>query len=77
VSVVSLLLGGLGSFVAVFMSFGFVASLAVIEVRKKREYLFYYNNGISKIQLLVFSFLLNAAAAISGAVFLVLLKQVF
>lgn len=46
-------------FVFVFVFFSFFISLVIFEVNNKREYVFYYNNGIAKYQLWVFSFVYN------------------
>lgn len=65
VCVLPLLFNGLVAFNYAFLSYGFLLSLAVKEVNSKNEYLFYYNNQISKTQLWVsswaFSFLLLIA----------------
>lgn len=62
VCVLPLLFNGLVAFNYGFLSYGFLLSLAVKEVNSKNEYLFYYNNQISKTQLWIsswaFSFLL-------------------
>jgi hypothetical protein len=42
---------GLLSFNYTFLTIGFAASLAVKEFNYKNEYLFYYNNAISKTEL--------------------------
>lgn len=46
-------------FVFVFVFFSFFISLVIFEVNNKREYVFYYNNGITKYQLWGFSFVYN------------------
>ncbi|MBB1194707.1 hypothetical protein DNC80_13635 [Flavobacterium sp. SOK18b] len=51
--------GGFETFKYVLLFFGFFISLLIKEVNAKNEYLFYYNNGISKIQLIVYGFLIN------------------
>jgi hypothetical protein len=51
--------GGFETFKYVLIIFGFFISLLIKEVNAKNEYLFYYNNGISKIQLFVYGFLMN------------------
>jgi hypothetical protein len=49
------LFGGLIAFNYSVLSFGFVLSLFFKEVNAKNEYVFYFNNQISKIQLWVYS----------------------
>jgi hypothetical protein len=51
VCVVPMLFLGLFAFKYTFLTVGFAASLAVKEFNSKNEYLFYYNNAISKRQL--------------------------
>lgn len=60
ISVGAILLGGIDLFVIVFLSFGFILSIVIKEVNYKNYYLFYYNNGFSKVQLWVFCYLFNA-----------------
>ena len=60
ISVLPLLTGGLVAFGFVFCTFGFSTSIAVKEL-KQNQYLFYYNNGLTKLQLIAFSSLLNMA----------------
>lgn len=59
ISLVCFLFGGFLEFILTFMSFGFAVSIAMQEVRKKEEYWFYFNNGLSKVQLWIFSLFLN------------------
>ena len=51
--------GGFETFKYVLIIFGFFISILIKEVNAKNEYLFYYNNGISKMHLFVYGFLLN------------------
>ncbi|KGO90349.1 hypothetical protein [Flavobacterium suncheonense] len=65
VSLLCFLFGGFSEFVLMFISFGFVVSLSVKEVRKTNDYLFYYNNGWSKLQLWGYAGLINLTAGLS------------
>ncbi|PZX95130.1 hypothetical protein DOS84_00735 [Flavobacterium aquariorum] len=49
------LFGGLIAFNYSVLTFGFALSLFFKEVNAKNEYVFYFNNTISKIQLWVYS----------------------
>ena len=49
------LFGGSIAFNYSVISFGFVLSLLFKEVNAKKEYVFYFNNQISRIQLWLFS----------------------
>jgi hypothetical protein len=49
------LFGGMIAFNYSILTFGFVLSLFFKEVNAKNEYVFYFNNKISKIQLWVYS----------------------
>ena len=55
-SVCSIFFGG---FAITFATIGFIASLSVKEVNNKNEYLFYNNNGITKVELWIYSFAIN------------------
>jgi hypothetical protein len=59
ISALAWVFGGFETFKYVVIIFGFFISLLIKEVNAKNEYLFYYNNGISKIHLFVYGFLLN------------------
>jgi hypothetical protein len=59
ISALAWVFGGFETFKYVLIIFGFFISLLIKEVNAKNEYLFYYNNGISKIQLFVYGFLMN------------------
>ena len=60
-SLASALFSGFYGFAFCFISFGFISSILMKEVNKKNDYLFYYNNGVTKSQLWVCSFILNIA----------------
>lgn len=76
VCVVPILFLGLFAFKYTFLTVGFAASIAVKEFNSKNEYLFYYNNAISKtelwlyawcctfVSLIVLSFALNLIATL-------------
>ncbi|WP_016989674.1 hypothetical protein [Flavobacterium sp. ACAM 123] len=51
VCVVPILFLGLFAFKYTFLTVGFAVSLAVKELNSENEYLFYYNNAISKKEL--------------------------
>jgi hypothetical protein len=59
ISVLAWIFGGFETFKYVLIIFGFFISILIKEVNAKNEYLFYYNNGISKMQLFVYGFLMN------------------
>jgi hypothetical protein len=73
VCLVSLLFGGVDSFFFIFASFGFMISIFYKEIYRRNDYLFYANNGISKIKLIVFSYLFTVCLSVLG-VFLFILK---
>ena len=58
--------GGLIAFNYSIVSFGFVLSLVFKEVRNKSEYLFYFNNGISKKQLWMYTWVFSVITLIVG-----------
>ncbi|HCQ11749.1 MAG TPA: hypothetical protein DIU01_00445 [Flavobacterium sp.] len=55
-----LLFFGADAFISVFLTIGFLASFLSKEVSHNSNYIFFYNNGISKIQLWVWTYLMNA-----------------
>ncbi len=59
ISLLPLLYGGIDAFSAVFTTFGFVSSIVVKEINHKDTYLFYYNNGLSKLRLWICAALIN------------------
>lgn len=77
VSTVSILLVGIDSFLMIFLSFGFVISLAVKEVNHKNDYLFYANNGISKIQLWMYCCCFNILFSIFAILIFQLISYLF
>lgn len=77
ISSVSLLLMGAGEFIITFLSFGFVFSLAMKQFYKKSEYVFYFNNGLSRIQLWVCSYFIAIIFSFSVGSMITLLKLLF
>ncbi|MDI5896563.1 hypothetical protein [Flavobacterium yafengii] len=59
ISTLAWVFGGFETFKCVLIIFGFCISILIKEVNAKNDYLFYYNNGISKMQLFVYGFLMN------------------
>jgi len=51
--------GGFETFKLVFVVFGYFISVLIKEVNAENEYLFYCNNGISKLQLIIYGYLMN------------------
>jgi hypothetical protein len=77
ISALAWVFGGFETFKYVLIIFGFFISLLIKEVNAKNEYLFYYNNGISKMQLFVYGFLMNFVFSIVLILFInVVLKLV-
>jgi hypothetical protein len=66
VCLVSLLFGGVDSFFFIFASFGFGMSILYKEVYRKNDYLFYANNGVSKIKLITLSYFYTLGLSILG-----------
>ena len=63
ISVLCLIFVDLKTSVICFLSFGFFIALYFREVYPKRkiEYIFYFNNGLTKTELILYCFLLNVA----------------
>jgi hypothetical protein len=77
VSILPLLFGGLLVFNYSVVSFGFAISLAVKEINSKNEYLFYFNNGLSKGALWFYSWCFNLVFLISGIFIFNLINRLF
>ncbi len=71
---ITVFLGGFDYFFIFFLSFGFLASIGYKEFYRKNDYLFYINNGVSKTQLLVFSYLMTFCTAVLFG-FMIFLKN--
>ena len=74
---VAVLLGGFDYFFIMFLSFGFLMSIGFKELYRKNEYLFYSNNGISKLWLLVLSYFMTFCATILIGLIIFLIKRIF
>ncbi|RTY83967.1 hypothetical protein EKL99_05205 [Flavobacterium sp. ZB4P23] len=59
ISTLAWVFGVFEGFKSALIIFGFFISLLIKEVNAKNEYLFYYNNGISKLHLFIYGFLMN------------------
>ena len=77
ISIFPFFLGGLSAFIAVFLTFGFIVSLAIKEIYNKSNYIFYYNNGLSKGQLWLFSYFMNVIFALVFSSIIIFIKLLF
>ncbi|RKR10562.1 hypothetical protein C8C83_2239 [Flavobacterium sp. 90] len=77
VCAVAVLFGGFDYFFVYFLSFGFFMSIGFKELYRKNEYLFYTNNGLTKIQMLIFSYLLTCCVTIVIGLIIFLTKTLF
>jgi hypothetical protein len=55
---------GFMAFKYTFLTVGFAVSILAKEFNAKNEYLFYYNNRISKIELWLYAWCFNFAAVV-------------
>jgi hypothetical protein len=74
---IAVLLGGFDYFFTMFLSFGFLMSICFKEFYRKSDYLFYSNNGISKIQLWVSSYVLTFCVTVLIGMMIFLIKKLF
>lgn len=75
-SLLPFLWGGISGFVAVFCTFGFVGSVGLKEIVRPEEFIFYYNNGLSKIKIWILSFMINAVVGFLLAAICILFKSI-
>jgi hypothetical protein len=71
------LFGGLIAFNYSVLTFGFVLSLFFKEVYAKNEYVFYFNNQISKIQLWIYSWCFTFVFLVIGVFVYNLIRKLF
>ncbi len=74
VSVLGFFFGGFSTFFVSILFFGFISSIFFKEAYRKNDYIFYFNNGISKKQLLFYSFLMNL---IISSFLILIIKSLF
>ena len=77
VSFAPLLFNNVGAFLFLFTTFGYVVSLAIKEVYKKDDYLFYFNNRLTKIHLWIYGMILNFIVALFFFLIIVLILKLF
>ena len=64
ISVLAGFFGGLETFKLVLVVFGYFISILIKEVNGANDYFFYYNNGISKRQLIIYGYFMNFVFAV-------------
>ena len=64
ISAVAFIVIGIESSLFVFISIGFLLSILIFEIRYKNNYLFYHNNGVSKLELIAYSYLITFLIAL-------------
>jgi len=74
---IAVLLGGFDYFFITFLSFGFLICIGYKELYRKNDYLFYSNNGVSKIQLWIFSYFFTFCTAVLTGLILFLINKLF
>ncbi|CAA9197867.1 hypothetical protein FLA105534_01828 [Flavobacterium bizetiae] len=77
VCAIAVVLGGFDYFFIMFLSFGFLMSIGFKELYRRNDYLFYSNNGISKIWLLIMSYLMTFGTTILMGLIVFLIKKIF
>lgn len=77
ISILPFILGGLSAFVIIFLTFGFVVALAIKEIYNKSNYIFYFNNGLSKAQLWIYSYLMNVIFVLLFSSIIIFIKLLF
>lgn len=64
ISIIAFIVIGIESSLFVFISIGFLFSILFFEIQYKNNYLFYHNNGISKLELIAYSYLITVLIAL-------------
>lgn len=59
------LFNSFATFLILFCTLALFIAIAIFEIRKKKEYLFYYNLNVSKTSLILWAFLINVAIALT------------
>lgn len=77
ISILPFILGGLSAFVFIFLTFGFVVALAIKEIYNNSNYIFYFNNGLSKAQLWIYSYLMNVIFVLLFSSIIIFIKLLF
>jgi|GEM_PF-1070600 len=77
ISALAAVFGGWSNFAASFLLYGFLLSVVLKEVRAKSEYVFYRNNGLSRMQLWIFSFLINIVLFLAATSIFILCKIIY
>lgn len=75
ISLVSLVLIGITEFFVTSITMGFIVAIAIKEIHNKEYYLFYYNNGLSKVKLIITSYLLTILLSTMLTTILIILKK--
>jgi hypothetical protein len=68
---------GVFAFKYTFLTVGFAVSLLFKEVNAKNEYLFYYNNNISKIELWLYAWFFNFVGLVFFSVVFNFISRLF
>lgn len=77
VCAIGVVLGGFDYFFILFLSFGFLMSILFKEMYRKNDYLFYANNGVSKIQLIVASYFMTFCTTVLIGLIVFLKRIIF
>ena len=77
ISFAPLLFNNVGAFLFLFTTFGYVFSIAIKEVYKKDDYLFYFNNRLTKTHLWIYGAILNFVVALFFFLIIVLILKLF
>jgi len=77
VCAIAVMFGGFDYFFILFLSFGFLMSIGFKELYRKNDYLFYSNNGISKLWLLILSYLITFCTTVLIGLMIFLIKKIF
>jgi hypothetical protein len=75
ISILTLIFDSKETFLLFFLTFGYIICIAITEINKSENYLFYYNNKLTKIQLIIYGAILNFIVVLIFALVNVLINK--
>lgn len=74
-SLAGLIMGGTGVFMATLLGIGFIASVAIFEVRNRNQYQFYRNNGLTRMVLWLSAYAFTTIFGLLAVLIFILIRR--